>query len=108
MLAVSTDDAATLRRFRESLGSKDTFVSDEEGSLARLYGVKWPVLKVAGRVTFVIGEGSRIFKVQDGTEAINPEGAVAACPLRKKRPAEPPPAPPVPALPPPPPDGGTR
>ena len=89
MLAVSTDDAATLRRFRESLGSKDTFVSDEDGTLARLYDVKWPVLKVAGRVTFVIGEGRRILKVQDGNEALNPEGAVAACPLRKKKPVEP-------------------
>jgi peroxiredoxin Q/BCP len=100
VLAVSTDDAATLRRFRESLGSKDTFVSDEEGTLARLYDVKWPVLKVAGRVTFVIGEGRRILKVQDGNEAIHPEAAVAACPLRKKK-AE---AAPAPAAP----DAGTR
>jgi peroxiredoxin len=87
VLAASTDDAATLRRFRESLQSKDTFVPDPEGALARLYDVKWPVLNVAGRVTFVIGEGRRVLKVQDGNEALNPEGAVAACPLRKKRPA---------------------
>ena len=87
MLAVSTDDAATLRRFRESLQSKDTFVSDAEGALSRLYDVKWPVLNVAGRVTFVVGEGRRVLKVQDGNEAINPESAVAACPLRKKKPA---------------------
>ncbi len=66
-------------------------MSDEDGALARLYDVKWPVLKVAGRWTFVVGDERRILKVQDGGDAINPDAAVKACPLRKK--VQPPAAP---------------
>ena len=61
-------------------------MSDADGALARLYDVKWPVLKVAGRWTFVIGEERRVLKVQEGGEAIDPGAAVKACPLRKKSP----------------------
>lgn len=79
MIAVSTDDAATLRKFRESLKSKDTFVSDEKAELAKLFDVKMPVIKMAKRTTFVIGAGRKISAVIEGSDAIDPENSVKAC-----------------------------
>jgi thioredoxin-dependent peroxiredoxin len=45
--------------------------------------VKTPIVAFAQRYTFVIGEGRKILKVESGKDAVDPAGAVAACPLRK-------------------------
>ncbi len=78
------DDAATLKRFKESLGAKFSFVADPEGVLVKLYDVKTPVLSFAQRFTFVIGRDRKIVKVDSGADAIDASKAVAACPLHKK------------------------
>lgn len=87
MLAVSADDAATLKRFKESLKAPYAFVPDPDGRLIKLFDVKMPVLSMAQRHTFVIGEGRKVLKVQSGGDAIDPGGAVAACPVRRPTPA---------------------
>lgn len=48
--------------------------------------MKLPVLSLANRYTFVIGEGRKILKVESGKDAVEPQGAIAACPLRKHAP----------------------
>ena len=53
--------------------------------MTKLYDVKTPVLTFANRYTFVIGEDRKIMKVESGGDAINPNGAIAACPLRKPK-----------------------
>jgi thioredoxin-dependent peroxiredoxin len=77
------DDAATLKKFKESLKAPFAFVADPEGKVVKAYDVKTPVVSFAQRYTFVIGEGRKILKVETGKDAIDPEGAVVACPLRK-------------------------
>lgn len=81
VLAVSTDSAETLKKFRASLQSTDVFISDEDGKLTKLFDVKMPVVTVASRTTFVIGPGRKIIDVQSGGDAINPDPTLNACPL---------------------------
>jgi peroxiredoxin Q/BCP len=45
--------------------------------------VKMPVISLAQRTTFVIGEGRKVLEVQSGSSAIDPSAAVAACSLKK-------------------------
>ena len=51
--------------------------------MVKLYDVKTPVVACAKRYTFVIGEDRKVLKVESGKDAIDPAGAVQACPLRK-------------------------
>jgi thioredoxin-dependent peroxiredoxin len=81
LLAISTDDAARQKAFRERLEARFIFVPDPEARLATLYGVKAPLLPVAKRRTFVIGQDRRIVAVFAGREAVDPAGALGACKL---------------------------
>src|SRR5438105_12869590 len=83
VLAVSTDDVATLKRWRDELKAPQTFVADPDGKLVRLFDTKMPVVSVASRRTFVIGNGRRVLEVQEGSDAIEPSRAVLACELHK-------------------------
>ncbi len=82
IIAVSTDDAATSRKFRDSLKAQYHFVGDDKASLVKQYDVKTFLLTLAKRVTFVIGPGRKVLAVQEGGDAVDPSGAVAACSLR--------------------------
>ena len=82
VLAVSMDDAPTMAKFKQSLGADFTFVPDPQGELVKLFDVKMPLLSMPRRYTFVIGEGRRVLKVEAGSDAANPAGALGACPLR--------------------------
>jgi peroxiredoxin Q/BCP len=77
------DDAATLKKFKESLKAPFAFVPDPDGKVVNAFDVKTPVVSFAQRYSFVIGEGRKILKVESGKDAIDPEGTIVACPLRK-------------------------
>lgn len=77
------DDVETLARFKAELNAPFPFISDPKGELVAAFDVKMPVLSVAKRYTFVIGEGRKILKVESGSDAIDPKGAIASCPLRR-------------------------
>ena len=79
VLAVSMDDAETMRRFKQTLGAPFTFVPDPDGALVRLFDVKMPLISLPRRFTFVIGEGRRILKVEAGKDAADPGGAIGSC-----------------------------
>lgn len=58
-------------------------LADPQGLAARAYGVYGAYgMKVAARVTFVIGPDGRVIKVID-KDAIDPTAALEACPLKK-------------------------
>ena len=78
------DDRETLQRFKSELKAPFPFVPDPDGKLVGLFDVKMPVMSMAQRYSFVIGEGRKILKVQTGSDAVNPADAIAACPIRKK------------------------
>lgn len=45
-----------------------------------------PVVTIAKRHTFVIGAGRKILEVQEGSDAIDPNAAIVACPIGKHKP----------------------
>lgn len=75
-----------LREFKASLKAPFAFVADPKGELINAFDVKMPVVTLAKRYTFVIGEGRKILKVESGNDAIDPNGAIVSCPMpaRKK------------------------
>jgi peroxiredoxin len=85
VLGVSTDDLATQKKFSESLGLPFPLLADPDAAVAKAYGVDGMLFtSMAHRVTFVIGADGRIVQVLEGSDAIDPLGTLAACPLRKK------------------------
>ncbi|TSC29284.1 peroxiredoxin [Corallococcus sp. Z5C101001] len=89
VLAFSTDDAETLTRFKTELKAPFAFIPDPDGKVVNAYDVKMPVVTVSKRYTFVVGEGRKVLKVEEGKDAIDPTGAIVACPLRKGGAAKP-------------------
>jgi peroxiredoxin Q/BCP len=77
VVAISTDDAATLKRFKESLGAPFVFLSDPEGKVAAQYGgVKDGHAK---RATYSIAKDGTIRHVEEGKAALVPDTEIAAC-----------------------------
>src|SRR4051812_21986866 len=81
VIAVSTDDADTLRKWRTELKAPQTFVADPDQKLVKLFDTKMPIVGVASRRTFVIGKGRKVTEVTEGGDAIDPSNAVRACGL---------------------------
>jgi len=77
------DDAATMKKFKESLKADYAMVPDPDGKVVGAYDVKTGPLPFAQRFTFVIGQDRKILQIQSGSDAIDPGGAIKACPLRK-------------------------
>ncbi len=44
--------------------------------------MKTPLVNYASRTTFVVGPGRKVLAKQEGSDAIDPTGAVAACSLK--------------------------
>ena len=63
MIGVSTDTQATNDRFKASLELPFEVVGDPRGRIAAGYGVRWPLVGLARRVTFVIGTDRRVTDV---------------------------------------------
>ena len=80
VLGVSTDDLDTQKRFAQSLNLPFPLAADPKGEAADAYGVKNG--EHAARTTFVIDDG-QVVKVIEGKDAIDPAGAIEACPLHK-------------------------
>jgi peroxiredoxin len=82
VIAISTDDVETQKRFRESLKAPYHFVADEKATLVKLFDVKVFLLTMAKRITFVVGPSLKILSIQEGSDAIDPSGAVSACSIK--------------------------
>jgi peroxiredoxin Q/BCP len=81
------DDAETMKKFKESLKAEYTMVPDPQGKVVGAYDVRTGPLPFAQRYTFVIGTDGKVLQVQSGSDAIDPGGAIKACPIRKPEPA---------------------
>jgi thioredoxin-dependent peroxiredoxin len=60
VVGVSKDTPEVADEFCRSLDLPFTLVGDEKGEVIRTYGVGWPLLGLAKRVTYVIGRDTRI------------------------------------------------
>ena len=82
MLAISTDDVDTLRKFREDRKAPYPFLSDVGGAVAKQYAGLIPVIGVASRANFVVGQDGKVVSIVTGSDAIDPAASVAACPAK--------------------------
>jgi thioredoxin-dependent peroxiredoxin len=60
VVGVSADSVEASQRFRESLDLPYPLVSDPKGQVLRAYGVRWPVVGLARRVSYVVGRDGKI------------------------------------------------
>lgn len=60
MVGVSGDSREKNDRFQESLGLPFVLVGDPEGKILRAYKVRWPLIGLAQRVTYVIGSDKKV------------------------------------------------
>lgn len=55
VIGMSADNAEREERFVKELGLPYPLVADPKGQVLRAYGVRWPLVGLARRATFVIG-----------------------------------------------------
>lgn len=60
IVGISSDDQSTQCRFAESLKLPFPLIADNDLAISKAYHVKWPLLRVAQRVTYVLGRSRRI------------------------------------------------
>jgi peroxiredoxin Q/BCP len=59
-VGVNADPQDANERFRASLGLPFALVGDPEGEILRAYKVRWPIIGIAKRVTYVVGRDRKI------------------------------------------------
>jgi thioredoxin-dependent peroxiredoxin len=84
VLGISVDDVATQRRFKTDYKLPYPLLSDVGGKVASQYTGTVAVLGYANRSNVVIGQDGKVVQVIEGSDAIDPNGAIALCPLKKK------------------------
>lgn len=84
VFGISTDSVETQKKFKAEYKLPYELLSDPEGKVARQYSGTMPVIGVANRANFVIGQDGKITEIVEGGDAIDPNAAIAACPLRRK------------------------
>ena len=84
VVGISVDEVETLKRFKDEHQLPYPLLSDEGGKVAKQYGGTVPVVGLANRATFVLETDGTVKDVITGSEAIDPGGAIASCPLHRK------------------------
>jgi len=83
VLGISTDSPETLKKFKDEYKLPFVLLSDEKGAVIDQYGGRIPVLGVANRVTYVVGQDGIVTQVISGSDAVDPTSAISACPGKK-------------------------
>jgi len=83
VIGISVDPAARNKAFAAELGITFPVLSDESKDVSRQYGVLYPLIRVAKRVTFVIDRQGIIREIKEGGEAADPAKTAQACSLIK-------------------------
>ena len=60
MVGVSRDPQETSDRFRDSLGLPFPLVGDPDERILRAYKVRWPILGLARRVTYLVAKNRAV------------------------------------------------
>lgn len=77
MIGISVDGPEKNKAFAESLRAAYPIVSDSDRAVSRAYGVLIPILRLAGRTTFVVDRQGVIQSIYRGKEAVDPCFALA-------------------------------
>lgn len=81
MVAISTDDVETLRKFKQETKAPYPLLSDADGKVAKSWAGLLPVVGLSKRANVVVGQDRRVKEVTEGGDAVDPSAAVAACPV---------------------------
>ena len=79
VFGISTDTLEVNKDFAESLDLEFALLSDEDGAVAKSYGVLMDGRNFAKRATFVIDREGKIAHFEEGMGAMDPAGAASAC-----------------------------
>ena len=85
MLGISLDTQDRNRKFAAETRATFPLLCDTDKQVAKVYGVLSFTRLFANRVTFVIDQDGIIRHIDEGSDAIDPSGAMQACPLPRKR-----------------------
>ncbi len=81
MFGISVNSQSTNKRFAEKIGVSFPLLSDTRKSVSKDYGVLYPILRIAKRVTFVIDKEGIIRHIEEGSAALDPTAAGQVCRL---------------------------
>lgn len=79
VFGASVDSAWANKAFREQLGIEFPILSDSRREVARQYGILDEGNGVARRTTFVIDMEGIVRHIDQGSEAMDPSGAIGMC-----------------------------
>jgi thioredoxin-dependent peroxiredoxin len=60
VIGVSADTQETSDRFKASLGLPYRMVGDPHGAIGRVYKVRWPIIGLFQRVTYVVATNRKV------------------------------------------------
>jgi peroxiredoxin Q/BCP len=78
VVAISSDSADTLEKFKADIKADYMFIPDPEGRIMQMYQVKAPLVTYAKRTTFVIDRKRKIVHIDEGSSAVNVQAALDA------------------------------
>jgi len=84
ILGISVDSVETQKKFKAEYKLPYPLLSDPGGKVSKAYPGTVPLLGLSNRANFVIAQDGTISMIVEGSDAIDPNGAIAACPLKKK------------------------
>ncbi len=84
MVGISTDTVETQKKFKEELKLPYPLLSDKGGAVANQYGGTIPVVGLANRATYVVGQDDRLKEIVTGSDAIDPTRSISACSAGRK------------------------
>jgi mycoredoxin-dependent peroxiredoxin len=85
VVGVSVDSVWANKAFADNLGLAFPVLSDARHDVSRSYGVYDEGNGVARRTTFVIDANGVVQHIDQSSEALDPNGAIGACPVPKKK-----------------------
>ncbi len=83
VVGISIDDVATQKKFKAEYKLPFSLLSDVGGKVADQYTGTVPVLGYASRSNVVIDQDGKVVQIVEGGDAVDPNGAIALCPLRR-------------------------
>ena len=79
VFGISVDSLPTNQHWAQELGINFALLSDFNRKVSTDYGVLNTERGMANRVTFVVDKEGKIAFIQEGKEAVDPNGALQAC-----------------------------
>ncbi len=85
VFGLSTDNTPSLGVFAKQLNLQFPLLSDFMRKTSADYGILMPDRGIANRATFIIGMDGRVTYIEEGSTAVNIDGAATACSRLKKK-----------------------